>query len=44
MSLLTPNFASDLPSKSVLKSTEAVKKKKKERRLSLPTAALWQIN
>jgi len=34
----------DLPSKSVLKCTEAVKKKRKERRLSLPSAALWQIN
>jgi hypothetical protein len=44
MRLLTPNLASDLPSESVLKCAEAVNKKKKERRLSLPAAALWQIN
>jgi len=42
MRLLTPNLASDPPSKSALKCTEAVKNKKKE--LSLPAAALWQIN
>jgi hypothetical protein len=42
--LLTPNLVSDLHSKSVLKCTEAINRKKKERRLSLPAAALWQIN
>jgi len=44
MRLLTPNLASDLPSKSVFKCTEAAKRKKKEGRLSLPAAAVWEIN